>query len=100
LESWPKDTTAAKNAFDGDFHAPDWHGKFLARITPPFQMFYDKHPMPSILVNRMHKLPAKLCLSWKVSVRPLACLPKWMQARHTVANIQDAGRCAFVVERR
>ena len=33
-------------------------------------------------------------------VRALVCLPKWMQARRTVANIQDAGRCAFVAERR
>ncbi len=25
---WPKDTTAAKNAFYGEFHRPDWQGKF------------------------------------------------------------------------
>jgi hypothetical protein len=53
MESWPKDSTASKNAFYGDFNAPDWQGKFLTRITPPFQMFYAKHPMPSILVNRI-----------------------------------------------
>jgi hypothetical protein len=37
---WPHDNTAAKNAFYGDFHAPDWHAKYLIRITTPFQMFY------------------------------------------------------------
>jgi hypothetical protein len=34
--AWPHDTTAAKNAFFGDFHAPDWHAKYLIRITTPF----------------------------------------------------------------
>jgi hypothetical protein len=53
MESWPKDTTAAKNAFYGDFHAAIWQGKFLTGITPPFQMYYAKQPMPSILVNRI-----------------------------------------------
>jgi hypothetical protein len=50
---WPHDNTAAKNAFYGDFHAPDWHAKYLSRITTPFQMFYGKNPVPSILVNRI-----------------------------------------------
>jgi hypothetical protein len=50
---WPRDNTAAKNAFYGNFHSADWQTKYLTRITPPFQMFYAKKPMPSILVNRM-----------------------------------------------
>lgn len=55
MPTWPKDTTAAKNAFYGNFHAADWQTKFLTRITPPFQMYYGgkSHPMPSILVNKM-----------------------------------------------
>jgi hypothetical protein len=53
MPAWPKDNTAAKNAFYGNFHAADWQTKFLTRITPPFQMYYAKKPMPSILVNRM-----------------------------------------------
>jgi len=53
MPAWPRDNTAAKNAFYGNFHAPDWQTKFLTRITPPFKMFYDKKPMPSILVNKM-----------------------------------------------
>ncbi len=53
MESWPKDNTAAKNAFYGNFHAPDWQVKYLTRVSTPFQMRYDKHNIPSILVNRM-----------------------------------------------
>jgi hypothetical protein len=53
MTAWPKDNTAAKNAFYGNFHAADWQTKYLTRITPPFKMYYDKKPMPSILVNRM-----------------------------------------------
>jgi hypothetical protein len=50
---WPKDTTAAKNAFYGDFHKADWPAKYLVRITPPFQMYYAKKPVASIMVNKM-----------------------------------------------
>jgi hypothetical protein len=49
--AWPHDTTAAKNAFFGDFHLANWHAKFLTRITPPFAMHYGHNPIPSILVN-------------------------------------------------
>ena len=53
MPAWPKDNNAAKNAFFGDFHAPNWQRDFLARISPPFTMHYGKAPMPSILVNKM-----------------------------------------------
>ena len=49
---WPKDNTAAKMAFYGDFRKGDWQGKCLTRISTPFQMYYDKHPIGSILVNK------------------------------------------------
>jgi len=49
---WPKDTTAAKMAFYGDFRKADWQAKCLTRIAAPFQMYYDKHPIGSILVNK------------------------------------------------
>lgn len=51
--AWPKDTTAVKNAFYGNFHAARWQQQYLIRITTPFQMYYDKKPIPSLLVNRM-----------------------------------------------
>lgn len=35
MSAWPKDTTAEKNAFYGDFHGASWQVKFLTRITPP-----------------------------------------------------------------
>jgi hypothetical protein len=50
---WPKDTTAAKNSFYGDFHGAKWQAQYLTRVTPPFRMFYDKKPIPSLLVNKM-----------------------------------------------
>ena len=51
--TWPKDTTAAKNAFYGDFHEKNWSSANLVRLIPPFQMYYDKKPMKSgILVHR------------------------------------------------
>jgi D-alanyl-D-alanine carboxypeptidase-like protein len=53
VPAWPHDNTAAKNAFYGDFHQPDWPAKYLTRITPPFQMYYAKKPIASIMVNKM-----------------------------------------------
>jgi len=50
--TWPKDTTAAKCAFYGDFRAKGWQEKYLTRIATPFQMYYAKHPIASILVNK------------------------------------------------
>jgi len=51
---WPKDTTAAKNKFYGDFRLKSWQAEYLIRIKPPFMMFYDKKPMKTgILVNKM-----------------------------------------------
>jgi len=49
---WPKDTTAAKMAFYGDFRKADFQAVHLTRIMPPFQMYYDKHPISSLLVNK------------------------------------------------
>lgn len=50
---WPKDTTAAKNAFYGDFHGKNWSSENLVRLVPPFQMYYVGKPMKSgILVHK------------------------------------------------
>lgn len=53
MPTWPKDTTAAKNAFYGDFHGKDWASQNLVRIMPPFKMTFDGEPLPrGILVHR------------------------------------------------
>ena len=55
---WPKDTTAAKNAFYGNFNEKNWQAQYLIRIKPPFTMYFtnDKgvtSPMKTgILVNK------------------------------------------------
>lgn len=52
MTNWPKDTTAAKHAFYGNFNAKNWQAEHLIRIKPPFMMYYDKKPMKTgILVN-------------------------------------------------
>lgn len=53
MTTWPKDNTAAKNAFYGDFHSNAWGTLNLIHITAPFQMYYAKKPVPSILVHRL-----------------------------------------------
>jgi hypothetical protein len=53
VTNWPKDETAAKNAFYGDFQQKAWASLFLTRIKPAFTMFYAKQPLPTgILVNK------------------------------------------------
>lgn len=50
---WPKDTTAAKTAFYGDFQHKGWANEYLVRIRPPFVMYYEGRPMMNgILVNK------------------------------------------------
>jgi hypothetical protein len=49
---WPQDTTAAKNKFYGDFQLKSFQPVHLTRITPPFQMYYAKKKISSILVNK------------------------------------------------
>jgi hypothetical protein len=52
MANWPKDTTAAKMAFYGDFRKDGFESAHLTRINPPFQMYYEKKPIASILVNK------------------------------------------------
>jgi len=47
MQHWPHDDTASKIKFYGK------PGENLVHIIPPFQMYYDKHPLKSILVNKM-----------------------------------------------
>jgi hypothetical protein len=49
---WPKDTMAAKIAFYGDPRTRGWEGANLINIIPPFQMYYDKHPIKYIRVHK------------------------------------------------
>jgi hypothetical protein len=44
---WPHDDTASKIKFFGK------PGSNLVPITPPFQMYYDSHPIKTITVNKM-----------------------------------------------
>jgi hypothetical protein len=44
---WPHDDTASKIKFFGK------PGTNLVPITPPFQMYYDHHPIKTITVNKM-----------------------------------------------
>jgi len=52
MTAWPKDTTAAKMAFYGDFRKADFQSTHLTRIKPPFQMRYAGKPVASLLVNK------------------------------------------------
>ena len=53
MNIWPKDTTAAKNAFYGNFKLASFQAEHLTRIKPLFMMYYDKKPMQTgVLVNK------------------------------------------------
>ncbi len=47
MSKWPHDDTASKIKFFGK------PGSNLVPIIPPFQMYYDKHPINTITVNKM-----------------------------------------------
>jgi hypothetical protein len=53
MSQWPHDDTASKNAFYGDFQAPNWGNVYLVRISAPFKTYYAKERMTrGILVNK------------------------------------------------
>lgn len=58
MSPWPHDDLASKIAFFGDPRKSDFQSKCMVMITPPFQMYYDKHPLKGINVNR--KIAASL----------------------------------------
>lgn len=49
---WPHDDTNAKNLFYGDFHSRAWGTLNLIHIPAPYRMYYNKTPIPSILVHK------------------------------------------------
>jgi D-alanyl-D-alanine carboxypeptidase len=53
MNNWPKDNTAAKNAFYGNFQDKAWASLYLTRIHPPFVIYYAKKPMlAGVLLNK------------------------------------------------
>lgn len=52
MSPWPHDDLASKIAFFGDPRKSDFQSKYMVMITPPFQMYYDKHPIKGLNVNR------------------------------------------------
>jgi len=49
---WPHDDMASKIAFFGDPRKADFQSVNMITIIPPFQMYYDKHPLKGINVNK------------------------------------------------
>lgn len=47
MSQWPHDDISSKTKFFGK------PGTNLISITPPFQMYYDSHPIKAITVNKM-----------------------------------------------
>jgi hypothetical protein len=52
MPQWPHDDLASKVAFFGDPRKSDFQSKYMTTIAPPFQMYYDKHPLKGINVNK------------------------------------------------
>lgn len=53
MTAWPRDTTAAKNAFYGNFQSKGWYDANVVKLIPPFRMYYDRHPMSGIMVHKL-----------------------------------------------
>ncbi len=85
---WPKDTTAEKNAFYGNFQAKGWQDTNLIHIHPPFIMRYEKQILThGILV---HKKIADALMTVFNEVRA-ACNNDQVQIDKT--GISDWGGC-------
>ncbi len=80
MSQWPKDNTIAKRAFYGDFHQSQWASLNLVHITPPFQMYYNKKPINSILVHK------------KVADAMMAAFNEiWLKCNHDQKQVDKTG---------
>ena len=53
MTTWPRDDTASKNAFYGDFRSAGWQETNLVHMMAPFMMYYEKQPLVrGILVHK------------------------------------------------
>lgn len=52
MSIWPHDDLASKIAFFGDPRKSNFQALNMITIIPPFQMFYDGHPLKGINVNK------------------------------------------------
>lgn len=52
MSKWPHDDMKSKVAFYGDPRAANFQSLHMVTIAPPFQMYYDSHPLKGINVNR------------------------------------------------
>ena len=52
MSQWPHDDMASKIAFFGDPNKTSFQNQNLIIITPPFQMYYEGHPLKGINVNK------------------------------------------------
>lgn len=58
MSQWPKDNTASKVAFYGDFQMRGWQDLSLAHFMPPFTMYYEKIVMTHGLLVHKKIIPA------------------------------------------
>jgi hypothetical protein len=87
MSIWPKDNTEAKNAFYGNFLQKGWDGLNLVKVIPPFQMYYDKHPIASI---RVHK---KISSAVFAALNEIAEKCEHDQKKIDATGISDYGGC-------
>lgn len=52
MSQWPHDDLISKIKFFGDPRKPNFQSTQMVTITPPFQMYYDSHPLKGINVNK------------------------------------------------
>lgn len=81
MTTWPHDDTTSKNAFYGDFHSPGWQTLNLVHIAPPFQMFYDKQPLPHGILVHKKIVPALVAAFNEI----------WDKCGHNQAEIDKTG---------
>lgn len=52
MPDWPNDDLKSKIAFYGNPSKPNFMNTYMGALIPPFQMYYDGHPIKSINVNK------------------------------------------------
>lgn len=83
--NWPKDNTAAKNAFYGNFNDANWQSKNLILIQLPYKMYYQGSELKHGI--RVHRLIAPAVLA--------AANEIWEKCGHDQEKVNKTGASDF-----
>ena len=85
MTAWPRDTTAEKNSFYGDFNAKGWQETNLVHMMAPFDMYYEKQLLRHGILVHKKIVPALTAAFAEI----------WERCGHVQSQVDKTGASDF-----